>query len=179
VLWRRRGLELAAYRDGGGQEEGLFPGTVDGPGAAALAEALAILGREGSEERRAAAVLIEELYRLLAAAGVPFQREAPAGAAAGMTNLSFPSVRSMEGLLMHLHRAGVCVSRFSACADSVSGPSAILTAMGRPPGRARTSLRIALGRFSKREDILRFVAVAAEACRGPTARRREGRPQRP
>ena len=175
VLWRRGGLQLAAYRDGGGQEEGLFPGTVDGPGAAGLAEALAILGREGSEERRAASVLVAELYRRLSAAGVPFHQEAPANAAPGMTNLSFPNLRSMEGFLLHLHRAGVCVSRFSACADSVSGPSPILTAMGRPPGRARTSLRIALGRFSKREDIQRFVTAAAEALRGPGTRRSESR----
>jgi cysteine desulfurase len=176
LLWRRRGLELAPYRDGGGQEEGLFPGTVDGPGAAALAEALAILGREGAAERRAASVLVEELYRLLAAAGVPFEKEAPPGAAPGMTNLSFPQAPGMEAFLLHLHRAGICVSRFSACADSVSGPSAILTAMGRPPARARSSLRVALGRYSRREDILRFVAAAAEAHkhRAPQARRPPG-----
>lgn len=165
ALWRRRGLKLAPHREGGGQEGGLFPGTVDGPGAAALAEALTLLGREGAEERRAAAVLVEELYRRLSAAGVPHRREAPASAAPGMTNLSFPGLRSMEGFLLHLHRAGICVSRFSACADSISGPSAILTAMGRPPARARTSLRIALGRFSRREDILRFAAAAREAVR--------------
>jgi cysteine desulfurase len=80
-----------------------------------------------------------------------------------MTNLSFPQAPGMEAFLLHLHRAGICVSRFSACADSVAGPSAILAAMGRPPDRSRSSLRIALGRFSRREDVLRFVAAVAEA----------------
>jgi cysteine sulfinate desulfinase/cysteine desulfurase-like protein len=55
----------------------------------------------------------------------------------------------MYGLI----KQNICISRFSACTNRVDGPSAILTAMNRPVERASTSLRISLGRWSKREDF--------------------------
>ncbi len=153
ALWVRPGLPLGRSRFGGGQEGGLFPGTENTPGIAAAAEAAALLASELGEESVLLRALEADFFALAEKRGLELRSESPADHAPGLFCISLPWADSMEELLFALARRQVCVSRFSACSGRVEGPSRVLSAMGRDAARASFSLRIGLGRFSKREDL--------------------------
>lgn len=159
ALWTAPGLRLHPHRFGGGQEGGSFPGTENTPGIAAFAEAARILEGTLVEEGTRLAALERDFFDLCATKRLPVERESEADHAPGVFCVSFPWIADMEAFMTDLARRGVCASRFSACSDRVEGESAVLRAMGRPPERGRTSLRLGLGRFSLREDLYALVSA--------------------
>ncbi|MBI9101159.1 MAG: aminotransferase class V-fold PLP-dependent enzyme [Spirochaetales bacterium] len=158
-LYKRPGLRISRFRFGGGQEGGMFPGTENVPGIASLGRAFEMMEKNRSEESAVLATLSRETPWILKKQGVEMVVESPADAVPGVLNLSFPWINDMETFLYRLNKENICVSRFSACTERVGGESRILTEMGRGPGRASTSLRIAFGRWSKREDIFTLARI--------------------
>ena len=158
LLWLRKGIRLLLFRRGGYQEAGLFPGTVNAPGIGALSAAVDLLRSDHAAELRRLKTLAEEGLAILGKAGFSIELESPPNAAPGVLCFSLPRVDNIEELLFHLARNHICVSRFSACSSRVSGPSQILRAMGRSRRRASTSIRLSLGRWSKRDDFFRLAA---------------------
>ena len=156
VLWKEPAVELKSFRYGGNQEWGMFPGTENTPAIAAFAEALRLKSREFADEERHLLVLTEELRTRLAEAAFPCILESPESCAPGILCISLPWAGDMEEVLAYLSGQNICVSRFSACTGGVQGESDILRAMGRPRERLRSSLRISLGKWSRRDDLLRF-----------------------
>jgi cysteine desulfurase len=73
-------------------------------------------------------------------------------------NISFNGVEG-ESLVMELDFGGVAVSTGSACSSKTLMPSHVLTAIGLEPQEAHGSLRISLGRWTKREEIDRAIGV--------------------
>ncbi len=67
-------------------------------------------------------------------------------------NIYFPKNYS-EDLLIQLDMAGVCVSLGSACAGRTEEPSYIVQALGFGKDRAKRSLRITLGRPTKKNQV--------------------------
>jgi cysteine desulfurase len=152
-LWKKNNVKLRPFRFGGHQEDGLFPGTENSPGIAAMAAAVRLLSEEFHNDEKRLSVLIREGLAALDAAGVTYELESPDNRVAGVACISLPWVKDMEKLSLDLNRSRICISRFSACSARITGPSRILSAMGRTQTRSMTSLRIALGRFNKREDL--------------------------
>jgi len=163
LLWTSPALRLHAFRFGGSQEGGLFPGTENVPGIAAFAEAARLLPGALAEEGVRLAALEKDFYDLCGKRDIFLERESAADHAPGVFCVSFPWIADMEAFMTGLARRGICASRFSACSDRVDGASAALRAMGRPESRSRTSLRIGLGRFSAREDLAALASALADA----------------
>jgi len=65
-------------------------------------------------------------------------------------NISIEHVQG-ESLIMRLR--DVALSSGSACQSASSSPSHVLEAIGLPPVRAHSSLRIGIGRFNTDEEI--------------------------
>lgn len=156
LLWKRPGLRLQPQRFGGSQEGGLFPGTENIPGAAALAEALRLLKKEQAEEHRMLTALCRDGLIILEKNGIGFTLESPEGSAPGVLCISLDDEPEMEKLMFRLNSMNICISRFSACTERLNGSSNILNAMGRSPRRAGSSLRISLGRWSRRDDFFKL-----------------------
>lgn len=72
------------------------------------------------------------------------------------SSLTFEKVEA-ELLLFALDMKGIAVSAGSACASSTLSPSHVLEAIGLSSNRAKSTLRISLGRFTTEEDINYFV----------------------
>jgi cysteine desulfurase len=56
-------------------------------------------------------------------------------------------------MLLMLSQLGICVSTGSACSSGSLEPSHVLLAIGVPIEHAHGSLRVTLGRFTKKSDI--------------------------
>src|SRR3546814_1451619 len=90
---------------------------------------------------------------------------------AGNLNLAFEGVDA-EALMRAM--PGLAVSSGSACTSAAVEPSYVLTALGLPEARARSSIRLAVGRFNTEAEIDAAVAeLAAQVAR--LGRGRSGR----
>ena len=70
-----------------------------------------------------------------------------------------------QSLLVALDLAGVAVSAGSACQSGAVEPSHVLQAMGLPPERVDSSLRISLGWATTQEDVSRCAEVMLREVR--------------
>lgn len=159
ALFVRKGVKLAPYLHGGGQELGRRASTENTPGIVGLGEAARLAGAEMQEQ----SVRIAELRdRLIAGVlervpeamltGHPRQRLP--------NNASF-SLRGTDGnsLVIELDAEGFAVSSGSACSSGSTNPSHVLLAMGLSPESARGSLRVSLGGSTTCEQVDRFLVV--------------------
>jgi cysteine desulfurase len=162
LLWKKPGLRIRPTRYGGGQEMGLFPGTQNTPGIAALSEGIDLLKDEFKKEEGFLNQLMEDCIKMLKQSKIDYFLESPPNSVPGVLCLSFPWIKDMENFLFYLNKKKIYVSRFSACSSRVTGNSHILKAMGVSDKRASSSLRISLGRFSKREDLLQFTKAVKD-----------------
>ncbi len=149
LIWSRPGIRLSTIRRG----------TENVPGAAALCEALKLMKLQQQDEIKMLEALCRDGVSILEKTGLGFTIETPEKSAPGILCISFKSDVDMEELLFMLNRMNICISRFSACSERLSGQSAVLRAMGRPAKRASGSIRISLGRFSRRDDFYKLASA--------------------
>jgi cysteine desulfurase len=166
-LYVRRGTPMAPLVRGGGQERNRRAGTENVAGVVGFgtAAALALEGLE-SEATRVAALRDRLEERLLAIAGA--RRNGAGPRLANTTNVSFEGTEA-EGLLIALDLEGIAVSTGAACSAGGVEPSHVLRAMGLPPERVQSSLRLSLGRSTTEADV----DYAADVIAAVVARQRK------
>ena len=166
-LYVRRGTPLAALVRGGGQERNRRAGTENVAGIVGFGTAAVLAGESLRSDAVRVAALRDQLEaRLLAIPGAERNGEGPR--APNTTNVSFGGLDA-ETLLIALDLEGVAVSTGAACAAGGIEPSHVLRAMGLPPERVQSSLRLSLGRTTTQSDI----AYAAEVIAAVVARHRK------
>ena len=136
---------------GGGQEEGVRPGTLNVPGIIGLGAACELSKEHMISGKSCVATLRDALHQKLNEHlddihlnGHPEQR------LPGNLNLCFAGVQS------HAHLAGlkhVAVSTGSACDSESVKASHVLVAMGIPNELALTAVRFGLGRYNTAEEV--------------------------
>ena len=158
-LYVRRGTPMGALVRGGGQERNRRAGTENVAGivgfGVAAALAAEVLPAEAARLRRLRDRLEE---RLLALPGA--RRNGGEPRLANTANVSFPGAEA-EDLVMALDLEGIAVSTGAACAAGGVEPSHVLRAMGLPPERVQSSLRLSLGRCTTETDVDRAADVIA------------------
>lgn len=145
--WRPRALLF-----GGGQEDGLRPGTVPTALCEAFAEATRIIEAEGPMERIRIASLrdnlsgrLQKIYPALIVTSSNVERHP------GCLHVRFPGIDAAD-LLLRL-QPGLAASTGSACSSGIIGPSHVVLALGYSAQAADECLRFSLGRFSTEEDL--------------------------
>ncbi len=162
-------IRVAAILHGGGQERGLRPGTLPVPLIVGFGRALAIASDECAREAARVGALRDRLFALLSAALPGVLRNGPlAERLPGNLNVSFEGAPA-DALLARLD--DVALSAGSACASARPEPSHVLRAMGLPGERARSALRIGLGRDTTEEEIEYAAARIVEEVRALRAAR--------
>lgn len=160
---RRPRVRLLAEMDGGGQERGLRSGTLPAPLCVGLGEACRIAASEMvSEAARLTTlrdVLLQHLSRSLEGVVLngPRERRLP-----GNLNVSFLGVTA-EALIEAVPE--VAVSTGSACTSASVEPSYVLKALGLAADRARSGLRIGLGRRTTAEEVERAADLMIAAVK--------------
>ncbi|MBS1271794.1 MAG: Cysteine desulfurase IscS [Candidatus Marinimicrobia bacterium] len=165
-LYVNRNLDIIPQLTGGAQERNLRAGTENLPAIMGLAKAveLSMEKRESESER------LRNLQHQLEA-GLTEQISGttvhghPEKRIPGLTHIGFDNVDG-ESLVMNLDMRGIAVSSGSACSSGSVNPSHGLMAMGYEPDRAKSAIRISLGRSNTEEDI----PVLVEAIKEEVAR---------
>jgi cysteine desulfurase len=164
ALYVRRGAKIEPLFAGGGQENGLRPGTeavhqIAGmAGAAKTAVDLTAMERVRSMRDRLEKAILEKIANArVNGAGAP---RLP-----NTSNISFEGVNG-ELLTAMLDAAGIAVSTGSACATGGREPSAVLTAMNVPYSYALGSIRFSLGRSNTEDEIEHVIEVLPEIVSG-------------
>ena len=124
--------------------------------AAALRRAVETMSRDAA---RTGALRDRLATALLAIPGAALNGD-PERRLPGHLNVSFAGL-SAETLLLLLDERGICASAGAACSAGALEPSHVLLAMGHPPARARSALRLTLDASNTEEEVDTAAAVIA------------------
>jgi cysteine desulfurase len=151
ALYVRKGLRLHPLLFGGHHERDRRPGTENVPGIAGFGAAAQLAAKRAPET-----AWIGELRDRLEQAvleripGTGVNGRGPR--VPNTTNIYFDGIDG-EALVIALDLRGFAVSTGSACSSGAVTPSHVLTAMGLPAERARSSIRFSLGIGNTAEQV--------------------------
>jgi cysteine desulfurase len=153
AMYIRKGTILKPLLYGGHHERDRRPGTENVPGIVGLGKAAELaLAHLAEDAQRVAALrdrlehgILERVSRV-SVNGDP-QRRLPT-----TSNLCFDYVEG-EGFVIAMDLRGVSCSTGAACSSGSVEVSHVLSAIGRTPEQARSSIRLSLGRYNTIEDI--------------------------
>jgi cysteine desulfurase len=168
VLVAGRDQSPVPLTHGGGQERHLRSGTLDTPGIAGLAEAVAHAAEHQASHARHLSALRDALIEgaLALDEGISVNgRWSPGDVTGRLPGNAHLRVADCEGdsLLYLLDAAGIACSTGSACRAGVPRASHVLLAMGIPDEEARGALRLTLGHGSSGADVEAFLAALPPA----------------
>lgn len=154
----RKGHQLEPLFYGGGQQNGLRPGTLNVPGIVGLGEACRLRQLEMEEDERAITAKRDRLQSELLAEipGLVVNGDMQ-NRLAGNLHISVPGVPNSAVIARVKHR--LAISTGSACSSGVETPSHVLTAMGLDEEVIEGALRIGLGKFTTDEEVLEAAKI--------------------
>ena len=169
LLYVRRGGRRARVQPllyGGGQQHRIRPGTMNPAAIVGMATAMQLAIDGMPEESIRMKKLRDRMWKALCEDVANLQLNGPPLNASvrlpNNLNVCFPGV---TGEAMMLAADDVAVSSGSACSSGDSGPSHVLTNIGRSEQQAHGSLRIGIGRFNDHEQINLAVKRLVQAYR--------------
>jgi len=152
-LCLRAGLPIQPIMFGGAHENQRRPGTENVAGIAGMAAAAEWILRDRETEQERRAQLRDQLWRSIVNVFPDAQQNGdPTHRLANTLNASFIGVDS-ETMLMALDLEGICASSGSACMVGSVRASHVLLAMGLPMERARSAIRLSLGKWTTAKEI--------------------------
>jgi cysteine desulfurase len=147
----RAHARLLPLLHGGGQEQGLRPGTLATHQIAGFGAAAALARAEWRAEAQRLAALRDLLWQRLQGLGAVLRNGAATGGLPGLLNVSIEGVEG-ESLIAAIEPLVAC-STGSACSSASREPSYVLRALGRSPQLAESSLRLSVGRFTTVAEV--------------------------
>jgi cysteine desulfurase len=153
ALYIRKGVTLPPFIIGGSQEQGRRAGTSAVPNIVALGAACELARTSNEHERieRLRNRLEDQILKQIPNARLNGATDR-AKRLPNTSNISFEYVEG-ENILVHLDKAGVCVSTGSACHSTTKESSPTLRAMNIPYTAAQGSIRFSLGRYNTEAEI--------------------------
>ena len=152
-LCLRAGLPIQPIMFGGAHENQRRPGTENVAGIAGMAAAAEWILRDRETEQERRAQLRDQLWKSIVNVFPDAQQNGdPTHRLANTLNASFIGVDS-ETMLMALDLEGICASSGSACMVGSVRASHVLLAMGLPMERARSAIRLSLGKWTTAKEI--------------------------
>jgi cysteine desulfurase len=170
-LFLRSGLSLQPVLFGGAHENQRRPGTENVPAIAGMAAAAEFVLANRQTEQDRQFKLRDELWKLISQ-NVPDAKLNGENAPrlANTLNVSLLGIDS-EMLLIALDLKGVCASSGSACMVGSVSASHVLLAMGLPIERARSAVRLSLGKQTTAEEIAATGKIIGEIADRVTKRK--------
>jgi cysteine desulfurase len=165
VLYVRKGTRMTPISFGGHHERERRPGTENVPGAVALgcaAESAASSLKARAPEMAALRDRLEAgILDRVSGTGVNGAQNCRTP---NTSNIYFDAIEG-EALVIALDLRGFAVSTGAACSSGAVEPSHVLTAIGLPAERARSSVRFSLGRSNTVEQVDALISAVEDSVR--------------
>jgi cysteine desulfurase len=159
ALYVRKGVKLPPLIHGGGQERGRRGGTENVAGIVGMGVAVELLMNEMEDCFKRQTELRDYLIsRILEDIPHCKLNGHPTKRLPGNVNITFEFIEG-EGMLLMLDHNGIGASSGSACTAGSLDPSHVLLAMGLSHEMAHGSLRLTLGKDTKKEDLDKLLEV--------------------
>lgn len=153
ALYVRRGVKLQPLMYGGFQEKTRRPGTENVAGIVGMAAALELAERrKKSESARLSRLRDYAIARILGEISKSFLNGHPKKRLPGNINITILDIEG-EGIMSYLAERGIFISTGSACVSESLDPSHVILALGYSYEVAHGSVRITLGRETKKNDL--------------------------
>ena len=153
AMYIRKGTILKPLLYGGHHERDRRPGTENVPGIVGLGMAAELALAHLEEDAQRVAGLRDRLERgILERVPQVSVNGDPGRRLPTTSNLCFDYVEG-EGFVIAMDLRGIACSTGAACSSGSVEPSHVLSAIGRTPEQARSSIRLSLGRYNTAEDI--------------------------
>ena len=153
ALYVRKGIKLASFITGGGQERGRRAGTENVPGIVGLGKAIEMATADIPKKAEYLKKL-RDAYIKNVLDNVPYSRlnGHPEKRLPGNANISFEFIEG-EGILLFLDMNGISASSGSACTSGSLDPSHVLLAIGLKHEQAHGSLRVTFDTENTMEEV--------------------------
>lgn len=155
VLYKRNGLKIGRFMDGGEQERNLRASTINTPAIVGMGKAIEMAVEHMSENAKRIGALRDEFVSKVLASIDEIYYNGPKDTAKRLpsnANFSFKYVEG-ESILMRLDMAGIAVSSGSACSSGSLEPSYVLLSIGVPVEVAHGSIRFSFGKNNTMDDV--------------------------
>ena len=156
LLYAKKGLNLAPFLLGGGQERHMRSGTENTPGIVGFGKAAELAMRDFDERIQRMSTARQRLLEQICAEIKDIRINSPEGeeSCPSVLNLSFLGTRG-EVLLHTLEQDGIFVSTGSACFSNHSSAkgSHVLNAMGLTPKEIEGAIRFSFSEFNTEEEM--------------------------
>ena len=144
-------VKLISQMDGGSQEKDRRSGTLNVPGIAGFGKACELCASEMIQDDIRLRQLRDRLEERLLKLGEVYVNGDKERRMSHVSNL-FIKDASAEKIIMSINKQ-IAISDGSACSSATLQPSHVLKALGFSDERARSSLRISMGRFTTEEEV--------------------------
>ncbi len=167
VLYKRNGIKIDRFMDGGEQERNMRASTLNTPGIVGLGKAIETAVADMDKHNAHIASLRDEFVRQVTEripevklnGAKDFSKRLASNA-----NFSFKYIEG-ESILMRLDLAGIAVSSGSACSSGSLEPSYVLLSLGVPIELAHGSIRFSFGKNNTMEEVNYTVDKLEETVR--------------
>jgi cysteine desulfurase len=149
ALYVKRGTKITSLAHGGGHESGFRSGTENVPGAVGFAKSVEIAK---SKDVKKMEMLRDRLIKGLLEIDNVTLNGPKKNRLCNNVNVSFNNIEG-EAVGGYLENAGIYTSTGSACMSHSLETSHVLKALGLPPLKSNSSLRISLSKFTTEKDI--------------------------
>jgi cysteine desulfurase len=157
-LYIRDDIEIEPLIHGGGHEFGLRSSTVNVAGIVGFAKAVEIQKKEMSSDAKKQIELRDKLIKENLKIEDSHLNGHPVNRLPNNANFWFAYIEG-ESLVMQLDMKGIAASTGSACSSESLEPSHVLLAIGLKHEEAHGSLRLTIGKYTKKEDVDYIIEV--------------------
>ncbi|MDE6473754.1 MAG: cysteine desulfurase NifS [Clostridia bacterium] len=154
VLYKRNGLKIGRFMDGGEQERNLRASTINTPAIVGMGKAIEIAVEDMAKNNAHISEIRDYFVKEVIANIDEIYYNGPKDNSKRLpsnANFSFKYIEG-ESILMHLDMAGIAVSSGSACSSGSLEPSYVLLSIGVPIEVAHGSIRFSFGKNNTIEE---------------------------
>ena len=155
ALYKRNGVKIERFMDGGEQERNMRASTLNTPGivglGAAIEKAVADMEKNNAHVAKLRNRFVEEVLKNIPDVRFNGAKDMSRRLASN-ANFSFEYIEG-ESILMSLDLAGIAVSSGSACSSGSLEPSYVLLSLGVPIELAHGSIRFSFGKDNTMEEV--------------------------
>lgn len=155
VLYKRNGVRIERFMDGGEQERNMRASTLNTPGivgmGAAIEKAVVDMDKNNAHIAKLRDRFVGEVMKNIPDVRFNGTKDMTRRLASN-ANFSFEYIEG-ESILMSLDLAGIAVSSGSACSSGSLEPSYVLLSLGVPIELAHGSIRFSFGKNNTEEEV--------------------------